>query len=188
MLKRAIQKYGISAFTKEILQEFQTEADMVQVEAQLVNEYLVARKDTYNIVIGGKGGFSYINRTGLSVRNITKRNAKQLSKKANETKKELIRTDPIFRERMQKIWNTNRQTMLQRVANNGPPFLGKKHTTKTKRKISLAKKGKTTGENNSQYGTMWITNGSRNSKILKNDLIPEGWYRGRIILDSQGIV
>jgi len=34
---------------------------------------------------------------------------------------------------------------------------------------------------NSQYGTMWITNGIDNRKIKKEqDVIPEGWYKGRI--------
>ena len=36
------------------------------------------------------------------------------------------------------------------------------------------------GSTNSQYGTMWITNGEKNKKIQKDvDLIPKGWYKGR---------
>ena len=35
------------------------------------------------------------------------------------------------------------------------------------------------GSKNSQYGTMWITNGEKNRKIKKVDSIPEGWYKGR---------
>lgn len=34
--------------------------------------------------------------------------------------------------------------------------------------------------NNSQYGTMWITNGSTNKKIKRMEEIPEGFYKGRI--------
>lgn len=34
---------------------------------------------------------------------------------------------------------------------------------------------------NSQYGTMWITDGTANQKIKKEDVIPEGWRKGRII-------
>lgn len=36
------------------------------------------------------------------------------------------------------------------------------------------------GTKNSQYGTMWITNGSQNKKIKKSELIPQGWKKGRI--------
>ena len=35
------------------------------------------------------------------------------------------------------------------------------------------------GSLNSQYGTMWITNGIENKKIIKTEVIPEGWYIGR---------
>ena len=43
-------------------------------------------------------------------------------------------------------------------------------------------KGKNSGEANSQYGTMWITNGTENKKIKKENVIPEGWYKGRILV------
>ena len=35
------------------------------------------------------------------------------------------------------------------------------------------------GQSNSQYGTMWVTNGETNKKIRKDDPLPEGYYRGR---------
>lgn len=36
------------------------------------------------------------------------------------------------------------------------------------------------GYNNSQYGTIWINNGLESKKIKSSDLIPEGWYKGRV--------
>ena len=56
-------------------------------------------------------------------------------------------------------------------------MFGKTHSDKTKQKMSLAQ----TGQQNSQFGTMWITNGTENKKIKKVDNIPEGWYKGRTI-------
>jgi hypothetical protein len=35
------------------------------------------------------------------------------------------------------------------------------------------------GEKNSQFGTMWITNGQANRKVKKDATIPDGWIRGR---------
>ena len=58
------------------------------------------------------------------------------------------------------------------------PFKGKKHTDETKLRMSL-KARQRTPEQNSQYGTIWITDGSDNRKIKKLDKIPEGWYKGR---------
>lgn len=181
LLKRAIQKYGTHSFTREILQEFQTEVEMLQAEAQIVNEDLVNRKDTYNIVVGGKGGFSYINREGLSVRHITKKNAKRLSRKAKKTIRNLLATDLSFRKHMQETRETNRQKMMQHNIKYGPPFLGKKHTAESRQKISLANKGRAIGKKNSQFGTMWITNGTENKKVLKNSTIPESWTCGRTL-------
>ena len=61
----------------------------------------------------------------------------------------------------------------------GLTFLGKHHTDKAKKKISKANKVKQKGERNSQYGTMWITDGFASKKINKNDPVPNGWYKGR---------
>lgn len=41
------------------------------------------------------------------------------------------------------------------------------------------------GKRNSQYGTMWITDGVSNRKIKKDEVIPEGWRKGRIIKRKQ---
>lgn len=56
-LKRAIKKYGIENFTKEILFIFDTEEEMNSKEKELVTEEFCLREDTYNICEGGKGGW-----------------------------------------------------------------------------------------------------------------------------------
>jgi hypothetical protein len=60
-LKRAIKKYGISNFEKKILATFEYEDQMFAAEAAIVNESFIARKDTYNIKIGGLGGWDHLN-------------------------------------------------------------------------------------------------------------------------------
>lgn len=37
------------------------------------------------------------------------------------------------------------------------------------------------GAGNSQFGTMWITNGSANKKINRDTTIPDGWSKGRTV-------
>jgi hypothetical protein len=59
-LRRAQRKYGKDAFTKEVLCECADEQAMYAKEAELVNEEFVARPDTYNLRIGGLGGWSHI--------------------------------------------------------------------------------------------------------------------------------
>lgn len=65
-LKRAITKYGIENFHKEILFVFETEQEMNLKESEIVTSEFVSRQDTYNLCEGGNGGFSYINNNNLN--------------------------------------------------------------------------------------------------------------------------
>lgn len=87
---------------------------------------------------------------------------KILSKRGTTRLLELLKEDPDF---------------LKRVANRS--FLGKKHKEESKRKIGEKNSQHQTGTGNSQYGTMWITNGIKNAKIKKDKPIPCGWQKGR---------
>jgi hypothetical protein len=62
-IKKAIKKYGIENFTKEILYIFDNEQDMNNKEKELV----VLNELSYNMCEGGKGGFNYINNNNLNV-------------------------------------------------------------------------------------------------------------------------
>jgi hypothetical protein len=57
ILKKALIKYGIDKFIKEILYDFETPEEMFLMERTIVNAEFVKRKDTYNIKIGGLGGW-----------------------------------------------------------------------------------------------------------------------------------
>ncbi len=56
LLKKAIKKYGVDNFKKEILFIFDKEYVMINKEYELVNEEFCKRKDTYNTATGGSGG------------------------------------------------------------------------------------------------------------------------------------
>lgn len=172
LLKRAIEKHGKENFTKEILFTFDSEEELNTKEKELVTEEFCLREDTYNLCVGGQGGFSYVNREGLNQWPNKRGNATAIlngfkSKwDSDESFRSLIRRNAL------KNLEQNRKNGL-----NG--FRGKKHTEETKQRMSQTKSNQNTGPNNSQYGTCWITNGLVNRKISKCDPIPEGFIRGR---------
>jgi len=162
----AIKKHGLQEFKKEILFYCSSEEQMYAKEKELVTEEFCNRKDTYNICYGGFGGFGYINKNGLTNKN----KDKAWYQRTNAYKRGVA--NPVF-VAMVKARHKNREV-------NYNTFSGKTHTEETKKKIGKANSIKQQGSNNSQFGTVWITNGTKNVKIKKNKPIPEGWYRGRV--------
>lgn len=59
-LNIALNKYGKENFKLEILEYFNSKKEMYLKETEIVNEEFVKREDTYNIKLGGYGGFDYI--------------------------------------------------------------------------------------------------------------------------------
>ena len=180
-LKRAQTKHGIENFRKEILFQFDNEDEMNAKEAELVTEEFCLREDTYNLCPGGKGGWGYLNASGLNRTEWHKLNSKQhmtkISINANKRIRYLRENDSAWKEKNSKSLAS---ALNKRIGENGPTFLGKNHSDEAKRRIGEAN-SKLVGQRNSQFGTMWITNGQENKKIKKGiDIIPEGWYKGRV--------
>ena len=171
LLKRAIDKHGVENFRKEILFQFDNEADMNAKEAELVTEEFCSRDNTYNICPGGQGGFGYVNSLPRSSPSDETRQKISSSHKTRGTQAPPNTFDKRFRA-SQKL-SRRHQSGEFRVGT----FAGKSHTCDTKAKMSAAK----CGSDNNQYGTMWITDGVSSTKMKRGDNIPEGWYAGRKI-------
>lgn len=83
ILKRSIKKNGINNFHKEILFIFDNEKEMKDKEKELV---VINETTSYNLCPGGKGGFGYINSTGLNVSGVKNRDYKEIARKVAVTK------------------------------------------------------------------------------------------------------
>lgn len=147
LLRRAQRKHGIENFSKKILHVFDTEEEMNFKEAELVTAEFCLREDTYNMCVGGMGGFGYINSNGLNLygNNGYTDNVKDDLNRGRDTQKYLSENDPEWKQR--KILKIS-QALKGRVGT----FKDKEHTEETKRKIGAKNSIAQSGSRNSQYG------------------------------------
>ena len=54
-LKDAVKKYGRDKFLREVLFVFNSRSEARKMEAQIVDDEFISRKDTYNLTVGGMG-------------------------------------------------------------------------------------------------------------------------------------
>ena len=112
LLKKAIAKYGFDSFERSILQECSSVEEMFKAEASYVSPEWVEDLNTYNLKVGGEGGWDYINKNSL---------------RWDEEKKR-IHSIEMKKKRQLGEWGPN-----------GPSygFKGKTHDSSTKKKISV---------------------------------------------------
>ena len=75
LIRRAIAKYGIENFKKEILKVFNNQQDAEALERELVNPEYIAKNNTYNISLGGNVTFI----PGYKIE-VSKQNCKNIDK------------------------------------------------------------------------------------------------------------
>lgn len=172
-LRSAIKKYGTERFTRRVLAVFQTKVEMDDYERHVVDANFCLRKDTYNIKLGGEGGFDHINAAGSTSRIGVGRKLSE----ANRGK------------RRPALSRTSKAAVLDGriILTPGEPFTAehrvkaKSEESRRKRKETFAEQGHKKGSSNSSFGTMWITNEVTNTKVVKDEAIPDGWRRGRVM-------
>ena len=164
-----LNKYGRDNFKFEILKQFDSREELVQAEINLITEQDIQNPNCLNLKQGGEGGFSKeVQKIGSTVGNIEKRR--------------LEKEDPEYRERIRRIMSQCMKRQYAEGKRKNPnigQWIGRKHTPETLEKMKQSHKDKSIGENNSQYGTCWITNEVESRKINKGDTIPQGWRLGR---------
>jgi hypothetical protein len=180
-INRAITKYGIENFEKDILEFFEDEETMYKREAEIVNEAFVLRKDTYNIREGGFGTFNHINRTG--------KNLYGLNGKSGHGLENLVTFDITSKKlKDEGRWDDFIENVSKGVkkhfTENGHPWVGRSHKEESKKKIGEANSKIQKGEGNSQYGTCWMHSleEQKNIKIKKEEIdnyLSMGYTKGR---------
>ena len=195
----ALKKYGEENFEREILEYCNSDEEMHNAEARYITEDIVNDKNSYNLKLGGEGGWDYCTKRLKEKRldedfrkSCVLKLKKYYSNISYEDKlkrmknliigrllfKDKLENDPVFKEHHSEIL---RKAQLK--------YLEKK-TGKTKEQRDLEKISKKdkrySGIKNSQFGTCWISNTliKKTIKIKKEflfDYIMEGWIKKRIL-------
>ena len=178
-IRKSIRKYGKENFKFEIVEMLPDRITLKKRESEIINEELLSDKMCMNLVYGGGGG--YISSEG--VKKGREKTDKILKEKYGENFKSIISKNYYNNLTIEERLKLNEKIKTGQKNSNfdfGSSFRGKQHKEETKIKIGKSNSIKQKGENNSQFGTCWITNEKENKKIKKEDVIPIGWRLGRI--------
>ena len=176
LLGRAVEKHGKENFVKEILFECATEKEMNQRETDIVDVDFIARDDTYNVMLGGNGGFDYINKNKLWK---TESWCAIVGKNAKLAAKARIRHYEDDPEWAAECYGKISNSLIKFYSVNKNPFTGKHHTEEAKLKMRKSHQGKHGGAKNGVFGKHWVTNGTE-SKMVDKNTIPLGWRKGHV--------
>lgn len=170
-LKRAVLKHGIENFRCDIIFVFDNATAMYDKEKELVTEELVKDPNCYNLTVGGWGG----NRLLTGCKSWSPDHMGMMGKLGVQT----IAADPELQKRIAK----RSAEIIKKAHAAGKirydTFTGRRHREDSKQRIKDALRGTRTGSKNTQFGLIWITDGSISKKINGTAPIPEGWRRGR---------
>lgn len=171
LLKKAIEKYGIENFTKEILFDVGDWELMDFLEELIVDEDFIKREDTYNLMTGGTGGAPPV--------------YDDTRKKRSENAK-LMWENPEMRQKIvQSQRKPKSQQMKERLSNT---LKGHHISEETKQKISNTLKGKTHYQPPcSEETKRKISESKKDKRWFNNGIIavhakecPEGFVAGRL--------
>lgn len=135
LITRAIEKYGITNFKKEILEFFNSYDDALEKEKELINDNFLLREDIYNLRRGGTGGWDYINKNGLAKYDRSGENNPFYNKTHSEETK--LKLSEKARYQWSGVPKSEEHKQKIREANTGKIF-----SEERKKNISNSKKGK----------------------------------------------
>ncbi len=85
-LRRAVKLYGDDRFVRENLKFFDTEEEMYSFEKFVITEDVVNDPNTYNMTLGGGGGWSHVDVTGKNNPMMNEETRKKVSKGVRKTR------------------------------------------------------------------------------------------------------
>jgi hypothetical protein len=165
-------------FVYDILEYYNNQEELNKAEKELIGDLWFTDPKCLNMKEGGVGGWDAVNKTVDRSFMLTEEYRNKLSKSIKE----------LYRKGLKTGWTKEAGLKgIERQKELYPKgvFYGRKHTEETKKLIGERNAIHQKGKGNSQYGTMWITNGTINQKIRRDESIPEGFKKGRVLSRPQ---
>lgn len=192
-IKDAIKKYGRGNFRKEIIDIFEKSSDAFGLESELVNTSTVHMSECYNMKVGGYGGWDLVNASdGIKVW----RHLGGISTQICERIKSL-RKDPIFDAKFRKAMSRphNNSSKGHKISDEVRAKIVESNSNRrwvcNGTNVLLIQKDKLLEYLNAGYQkgkiprrlchTCWINNGICNRMIRKDERIPDGYSKGRLM-------
>jgi hypothetical protein len=180
LLRRAILKYGPEVFRRDIIYSCNSEDEMFAHERELVSESVVADPQSYNLKIGGEGGWDYINRSGINGNLVlTSEELSMKNKKGGKAGADAVsrkrKEDPAFDKHLR---DASRRNIQQMYRERGRDWCFKEHTPESKEKIRQSHIGKHTGSQNPVFGTKWMFRDGQQKRVWPKDFEQhqnDGW-------------
>lgn len=163
LLHHSIKKHGSQSHKREVLFYAVDKTELADLERAIVTLDLLNDPLCMNLRLGGVGGFSlecYTTRAKLN----------QDPEWSKRVKLKTALLHPNF-------WRAGQAAMA--LAARSPEARAKRAETYSKTKFQQ-------GEKNSQFGSRWVNNGTKNKKIGKDEPLEEGWSLGRAQTAAKG--
>jgi len=154
LLRKAIHKYGIENFKKEIICVCSSIEEMNEKEKFWINEY--SGENSYNIATGGEGGDTLTNNPNLDKikqkisdacvgKQLGNKRSDETKRKMSEAGKRRIReNNPMYGKHhsieTKNIISLKITKFFENIENH--PMYGRFHTDEARKKISIANKGR----------------------------------------------
>lgn len=173
-IKNIIKEQGLNSFEILEVKVFSSKEEVFEYETQFLIENNCANSDEWYNFHNNDGGSPVYGSEEFKKLMLYKYGVDNWVK----TKEAKI----MVSERNKKLWQENRFCRervkeLQKIA----IIAALSPESNEKRKQTLKNIRHQQGEKNNQFGTCWITNGIENRKIKKENEIPNGWRKGRVL-------
>lgn len=177
---RAVEKYGIENFKKEILACFNNAKEMFSLETELVAKEK-GNPLCYNLNNGGEGGWEWVTEHNRFNRTLggQRANVKLLIWLTDKNNRE---RQLVGFKRVNNGSDEHKQRCRRNISFAGRKWIGMHHKQETRKQMSEKKQG----SKNNRFGTCWIYNliEKKSKSIFKSELelyISKGWQVGRKI-------